>query len=250
MTFGDVALLVSAGILAGLASTVAGLASLVSYPALLVTGLSPLAANVTNTTALLFVAVGAAAGSRPELVGQSGRVARFGAATFAGGAVGAALLLTLPAAAFERAVPVLIAGAAVLLWVQPRQLARRGHHLAEDGPVVLGAVFVAGIYLGYFGAGGGIALLAVLAVAIPLPLARVNAIKNVSSGFANLVAAAGFAVFGPVRWAAVAPLAAGLLIGGAVGPLIARRLPAGILRGVIGLAALGLAASLAWRAYG
>jgi len=89
----------------------------------------------------------------------------------------------------------------------------------------------------------------VLAVAIPEPLARVNAIKNVSSGFANLVAAVGFAIFGPVRWAAVAPLAAGLLAGGAVGPLLVRRLPADLLRGIIALAALGLAASLAWSAY-
>lgn len=84
------------------------------------------------------------------------------------------------------------------------------------------------------------ALLAVLAVAIPEPLARVNAIKNVSSGFA---------VFGPVHWAAVAPLAVGLLIGGAAGPLIVRRLPSDALRVLIGLAALGLAASLAWDAY-
>ncbi|MCK9894313.1 sulfite exporter TauE/SafE family protein [Frankia sp. AgB32] len=250
MTFGDVALLVGAGILAGISSTVAGLASLVSYPALLVTGLTPLAANVTNTTALLFVAVGAAVGSRPELAGQSRRVGRFGTATFVGGAVGAALLLTLPASAFERAVPILIAGSSVLLWGQPRLLARRGRRPAEDGPAVLAAVLATGVYLGYFGAGGGIALLAVLAVAIPEPLTRVNAIKNVSSGFANLVAAAGFAAFGPVRWAAVAPLAAGLLVGGVVGPVIVRRLPADILRAVIGLAALGLAASLAWSAYG
>jgi uncharacterized membrane protein YfcA len=245
----DILLLVGAGVLAGITSTVAGLASLVSYPALLAVGLSPLAANVTNTTALLFVAVGAAAGSRPELAGQAGRVVRFGGVTFAGGMAGAALLLALPAGAFERAVPVLIAGAAGLLWAQPRILARRGERPAEHGAVVLGGVLLTGVYLGYFGAGGGVALLAVLAVAIPEPLARVNAIKNVSSGFANLVAAVGFAIFGPVRWAAVAPLAAGLLAGGAVGPLLVRRLPADLLRGIIALAALGLAASLAWSAY-
>lgn len=249
LTAADVALLLVAGVLAGITSTVAGLASLVSYPALLAVGLSPLAANVTNTTALLFVAVGAAAGSRPELAGQAGRVARFGGIALAGGAAGAALLLALPASAFERVVPVLIAGAAGLLWAQPRILARRGARPAERGPAVLGAVLLTGVYLGYFGAGGGVALLAVLAVAIPEPLARVNAVKNVSSGFANLVAAVGFAVFGPVRWAAVAPLAAGLLVGGALGPLIVRRLPADLLRVLIALAALGLAASLAWGAY-
>ncbi|MCM3884508.1 sulfite exporter TauE/SafE family protein [Frankia sp. R82] len=249
MTAGDVLLLIGAGVLAGITSTVAGLASLVSYPALLAAGLSPLAANVTNTSALLFVAVGAGLGSRPELVGQGARIGRYGAAMFAGGAAGAALLLALPASAFERVVPVLIAGSAVVLWLQPWILARRAPDAAEGGRVILALVVLTGVYLGYFGAGGGIALLAALAVAIPEPLARVNALKNVVSGFANVVAAVVFALFGPVRWLAVLPLAAGLLVGGAIGPLIVRRLPAGLLRALIGLAALGLAASLGWNAY-
>nr|MDT0667106.1 sulfite exporter TauE/SafE family protein [Micromonospora sp. DSM 115978] len=67
-------LLVVAGVLAGVTSTVAGLASLVSDPALLAVGLTAVEANVTNTAALLFVAVGAALGSRSELAGQAGRV--------------------------------------------------------------------------------------------------------------------------------------------------------------------------------
>ncbi|MCK9874418.1 sulfite exporter TauE/SafE family protein [Frankia sp. Ag45/Mut15] len=249
MSAGDVLLLIGAGVLAGITSTVAGLASLVSYPALLATGLPPLAANVTNTSALLFVAVGAGVGSRPELVGQGARLRRYGVAMFLGGAAGAALLLALPASAFERVVPVLIAGSAVVLWLQPSILARRRADAAEGGPVVFGLVLLTGVYLGYFGAGGGIALLAALAVAIPEPLVRVNALKNVVSGFANVVAAATFAVFGPVRWLSVLPLAAGLLVGGAVGPSLVRRLPPGLLRALVGLAALGLATSLALDAY-
>ncbi len=70
----ELALLVLAGVGAGLCGTVAGLASLISYPALLAAGLTPLAANVTNTTALLGGTVGAALGSRPELAGQGRRL--------------------------------------------------------------------------------------------------------------------------------------------------------------------------------
>ncbi|HEY2079946.1 MAG TPA: sulfite exporter TauE/SafE family protein, partial [Streptosporangiaceae bacterium] len=79
----EVALL-CVGVLAGIVSTVASLASVVSYPALLALGLGPVSANVTNTVALMFTGVGAAAGSRPELAGQGGRVVRLGLLTGAG----------------------------------------------------------------------------------------------------------------------------------------------------------------------
>ena len=68
--------LVVAGVLAGVAGSVAGLASLVSYPALLAVGLPALAANVTNTVALVLYTVGAASFSRRELAGQAGRLRR------------------------------------------------------------------------------------------------------------------------------------------------------------------------------
>ncbi|WP_277872662.1 sulfite exporter TauE/SafE family protein [Frankia sp. CcI49] len=253
MSAADVALLVGAGILAGITSTVAGLASLVSYPALLAVGLEPRTANMTNTAALLFVALGAALGSRTELAGQGGRVARFGAATLTGGALGAVLLMTTPARAFELVVPWLIVGAAVLLVLSPRLRPAAGDTaagpLGPRGPGLLAAVFAVSIYTGYFGAGAGVALLAIMAVMIPEPLARVNAVKNVASGFSNAVAAVLFAVVGSVAWTAAAPLAAGLLAGGAIGPRIVRALPAELLRWIIAAAAVGLAVSLGLDAY-
>src|SRR5512144_1996188 len=114
----DVAVLLGAGVVAGVVSTVVSFASLVSYPALLAVGLPPVAANVTNTVALVFTAVGAAAGSRPELAGQGGRVLRLGVVTAGGGAAGAALLLL--SRAFEAVAPWLIAGSSLLLLAQPR----------------------------------------------------------------------------------------------------------------------------------
>ena len=52
--------LIAAGVGGGIAMSVASVASMVSYPALLALGLPPLAANVTNTMALvqsLFIAL-------------------------------------------------------------------------------------------------------------------------------------------------------------------------------------------------
>jgi len=73
--------------------------------------------------------------------------------------------------------------------------------------------------------------------------------KNLLAGVANGIAAIAFAAFGPVRWMAVLPLAAGFLVGGRLGPSIVRRAPATALRVVIACAGLGLAAHLGITAY-
>ena len=249
MTLTHALVLLAAGIAAGIVSTVLSLASLVSYPVLLALGLPPLAANVTNTVSLVLTGAGSAAGSRPELAGQGPRIRRFGTLTALGGATGAAILLLAPAQTFQLVVPFLIAGASVLLAIQPR-IKRLSPRPGGERNVVLNvALFGAAVYVGYFGAGGGVLLLAVLGMMVEETLAQLNAIKNVVSGLANVVAAVGFAIFAPVRWAFVVPLAAGFLIGGWTGPKIVRRMPATGLRVAVAVAGLALAVKLALGAY-
>jgi uncharacterized membrane protein YfcA len=229
-------------------STVASLASVVSYPVLLALGLPPLPANVTNTVSLMFTGAGAALGSRPELDGQGRRVLRLGLVTAAGGAAGAALLLTTGARAFEAAAPVLIGVASLVLLLRPQRPVPAPEQ-AERSPLLLAGLFAVAVYVGYFGAAGGILLLAILTTMLTQSLARTNAVKNVINGFANAVAAIGFAVFGPVDWAAVGPLAAGFLIGGWAGPKMVRRLPGQALRYLVAAGGLGVAAWLGVQAY-
>jgi uncharacterized membrane protein YfcA len=249
VTVAEVLTLIGAGVLAGLVSVVASLASLVSYPVLLALGLPPLSANMTNTVALVFTGVGATAGSRPELAGQGGRARRIGLLTALGGAAGAALLLLTPPGAFEAVAPALIGGSALTLLAQP-VLQRRARQVSGERRLLLrAAVFGIAIYIGYFGAAGGILMVAALAAIFDQSLARTNALKNVVSGPANAVAALGFAVFGQVRWAFVAPLAAGFLIGGWAGPAIVRRIPGPVLRSIIGVAGLAVAVKLGIAAY-
>lgn len=241
--------LVGAGVAAGLAGSMAGLASLFSYPALLAAGLPAVSANVTNTVALTLNGVGSAAGSRLELTGQGMTVRRFGLVAALGGAGGAALLLLTPSEAFERIVPFLVALGSVVLILQPRiRAAAARHREGTDLRTVLG-LFVIMIYGGYFGAAAGVLVLAMLLVSLPVSLLQGNALKNVLLGVANAVAAVAFAIFGPVVWSAVLPLAAGVLAGSWAGPAVARRLPAAALRIGIGLAGLGLAVTLAIDAY-
>ena len=244
-------MLLAAGTAGGIFSTVVAIASLVTYPVLLALGVPPLAANMTNTVALVFTGAGSVAASRPELAGQGRRVLRLGIFTALGGAAGAAVLLLTPASTFTVVVPVLIGGASLVLLVQPRiSLLTPPAVMDTRRRLALGAaLFAVAMYIGYFGAAAGVLLLVVLTASISEPLVRVNAIKNAVNGMANGAAAACFAVFGDVRWNLVLPLAAGFLIGGWVGPKIARRVPAGMLRVLVSLCGLGLAAKLGISAY-
>jgi uncharacterized membrane protein YfcA len=256
-----------AGFGAGLTGSVAGLASLVSYPSLLALGIPPVAANVTNTVALLFTGVGAIAGSRPELRGQRRRARSLGLAALSGGLAGALLLLVTPPSTFSRLVPWLIGLSSLALLARraPRsgpaaapggaEGSNRADHataLLEAAPVSprLGAgVFLVAIYGGFFGAGAGVIVLALLLVMAPDALPRSVALKNLLVALSNLAAAVTFAAFGPVRWWAVLPLAVGGLAGGRLGPVVVRHVPAGLLRAAIACAGIGLAAHLGLDAY-
>src|SRR3984885_10705540 len=246
MKVSEVLVLLAAGTAGGIFSTVVAIASLVTYPALLALGVPPLAANMTNTVSLVLTGAGSVASSRPELAGQGRWVLRLGLITAAGGAAGAAILLLTPASAFTVVVPVLIGGASLVLLVQPRiSMLTTPADLDTRGRLALGAaLFAVAMYVGYFGAAAGVMLLVVLSAAIREPLVRVNAIKNAVSGMANAMAAICFALFGDVRWKLVLPLAAGFLIGGWIGPAIARRVPARTFRLFVAVCGLGLAIKL------
>ncbi len=161
-----------------------------------------------------------------------------------GAAIGATLLLTLPASAFDAIVPVLIAIAVILVVVQPRlseALARRGHTTAEHGPLLQLGVGATGVYGGYFGAAQGVILISLLGIGIRDDLQRLNALKNVLASTANLVAGVIFVFAADVDWAVAGLIAAGSIVGGALGARYGRRLDPGALRiliVVIGIVAI------------
>ncbi|MCV7369878.1 transporter [Mycolicibacterium duvalii] len=252
MSWSQALLLVGAGILGGLTGSIAGLASVATYPALLLFGLPPVTANVTNTTALVFNAVGSIAGSRPELARQTADVKRLIPAALAGGAVGAILLLSTPAEGFERIVPVLLgfASAAILVPVRVHPARVTSPRRRRVTTLLQGAAIMAiCIYGGYFGAAAGVLLLALLLRAGRTHLADANATKNVVLGIANTVAAGIFAVAAPVRWDAAIVLGLGCLVGSRLGPVVVRHAPQRSLRIAIGLAGLALTLQLGWDAY-
>jgi uncharacterized protein len=245
--------LAGAGVLGGLTGSIAGLASVATYPALLLVGLPPVTANVTNTVALVFNGVGSVWGSRPELEGQQKWIMRIAPVAVLGGAAGAALLLSTPAEGFEKVVPILLglASAAILLPRRGNRRVRVADHQRHTAGVLLEstAIFLICIYGGYFGAAAGVLLLALLLRVGHATLAHANAGKNVILGIANGVAAIIFAFLAPVHWPAVLALGIGCLIGSRLGPIVVRHAPAAPLRAVIGVAGLALAVKLGIDAY-
>jgi uncharacterized membrane protein YfcA len=145
--------------------------------------------------------------------------------------------------------PLLIGGASLLILMQPWLQTHARFQPRGITPVTAAAYFATATYIGYFGAAGGVLALVSLGAIIDRPLTHVNAAKAVLAGAANGAAAVGFALFGPVRWAMVVPLATGLFIGGLVGPAIARRLPTAAFRLLIAVCGLGVAVLLAVRTY-
>lgn len=247
MDVSHVALLLAAGLAAGSVNAVAGGGSLITFPALLSTGLGQVAANVTNSVAVSPGYLASVYGSRSDLAdlansrGRRTLLALLPTAV-AGTAAGCALLLATPSAAFEVIVPFLVLAAAIVLAFQarlrelvghPRQMSPRRRGIALHATVGLGAV-----YGGYFGAALGVMLVAGLGLVLDENLARINALKNAVStvvGFGTVIA---FALFGPVDWRSVAILVPATLAGGYLGARLARRLPPRVLRVVI--VALGL----------
>ena len=245
-----VGLLVGAGVLAGALGTAGGITSLVSYPALLAVGVAPLPANVVNLVAVVACWPGTALASRQELVGTSPILKRGLPVAAIGAGFGAVLLLTTTPGVFSRVVPFLVAAGSLSLLAQPALTAaaarlrahpsRRGSGgpLLESTGLVLVLVGLVSVYSGYFGAGSGVLLLVVAMVLLDPGLPRANAIKNMLIGASAVTSAAVFIVAGPVDWAAVTPLALGLFTGSLLGPVLARRMPARLVRSTV--AALGL----------
>ena len=241
----DDALLLAAGVLAGAMGSAGAVTSLVSYPALLAVGISPLPANVTQAVAFVACLPGSALGSRPELRGQWPWVRRWALVAAAGGAAGVALLLGTPGHVFGRIVPFLLVSASVGLLLQPWiSTWREGRSGRGDRYLLPCGLFAVSVYDGYFGAGSGVMVLALLLLTVDVEHVRANALKNVIVGISDLVATIGFVLFGPVRWDAALPLALGLLAGSLGGPAVARRVPPNVLRIVAACAGIGLAIRL------
>lgn len=231
-----------AGIGAGTINTIIGSGTLITFPTLVLLGVPPVTANISNNIGLVPGSLTGAIGYRAELVGAAPALRRLVPMSLAGALVGAGLLLVLDPAVFRAVVPVLILLGVVLVVVGPRvnawALRRRESGAGSERShrrVMQGGVLGAGVYGGYFGAAQGVILMGIMGALSSEPLQRLNGYKNVLGTIVNAVAALVFVVAAPDRidWLVVLLIAVGATIGGVIGAGVGRRLPTRVLRAVI-----------------
>jgi hypothetical protein len=239
--------ILAVGLAGGAINTIVGAASLLTFPVLLALGYPAVTANVSNTIGLgVPGSLSGAYGYRRELAGQRARVLALLPASLLGGAAGAALLIWLPGA-FRGVVPYLILVAVALVLTQPwiaRWRSERGRIAEHPGPLLHSGMFATSVYGGYFGAAQGVIMLALLGVTLDDDLQRLNAVKNLISALVNAIAGVLFVLFADVSWWVVVLLAVSSTVGGQVGAVLGRRIPANALRAAIVIVGTAVAVKL------
>ena len=251
MTGAEQLAVLAAGLGAGVLTSTVGVASLLSFPVLLAVGLPPVVANASNTVGMTPAGLSGSFGYRRELGEHPGVTLAVLVTCAVGSVAGATLLLALPSDVFAAVAPWLILFTCLLVGAQPtisRWLRRRHAHQVAAPRTTMSpptAFFAAltGVYGGYFGAGSGVMMVAVLGFGLDLDLRIVNALKTLAVLAANLVASIIFLAVADLDWAAILLLAAGSVVGGYLGSHLGRRLPSGLLRALIVI--VGITAAIA-----
>ncbi len=269
-----------AALVAGAINALAGGGTLVSFPVLVALGVPAVDANVTNTVALVPGYCSGAWAQRDDLRPQLRSARTLAVASFVGGLAGSVLLVTIPAQAFRIAIPYLLLLSCALLlsqdWLRerlrpngattdgsPSEATRDGRPdgappgppasaapprssttAGYQSPLLVGAVLLAALYGGFFGAGLGIMLLAVLGLFSTQPLPQVNALKQALSFVINLVAALFFVFSGRVVWELVPGMAVAAMIGAVLGTRLVRVIDPLRMRWIV--VAFGVAAAVAF----
>jgi uncharacterized membrane protein YfcA len=239
MTTIQLVLIALASAAAGLVNALAGGGTLITFPTLISLGFPAIAANVTNTVALVPGYLGATITQSKDLRGQEKRLIFLLPAGLIGGLIGGLLLLNTGEKLFRSLVPYLILLASGLLaiqdpirsFVQRRAKNKNSKNVPEAWTAL--PVGFAGIYGGYFGAGLSVIVLAVLGLMLDESLTRLNAVKQAIAFSVNITAAVLFIFSGKVVWSAALVMAVGALIGGALGGRLAGRIKPAMLRWIV-----------------
>lgn len=259
-TWWQAALILIAGVWAGLINTIVGSGTLVTFPVLVSLGVPPVTATMSNAMGLIAGNLTGAWSYRAELRGLRGTLLKLLPCSMVGGAIGAALLMVLPEEVFSYAAPVLIVVALFFVVFQPTlqgivrarkeaqaaaiaETARaRGEQPAPLDPdtlpqpsILYVLVFIAGIYGGYFVAAQGVLLLGILGVFLLASLQSANAVKIFLVAAVNIVAAVSYILFSfdRIDWWVVVLIAASSTLGAWLGAKVGRRLSPVALRTVI-----------------
>lgn len=247
MTLSHAALLFGVAILGGAINSVAGGGSFLCFPALLFTGVPPVNANATNTLALWPGTLASVGAYRREFLQASPRqILSLVLTGIVGALVGAIILLKTPQLTFLHMVPWLLASATVIFcfssrisrWVRERE-ARTG----TSGRITTGAALVQlviAVYIGFFGAGAGILMLALFAFMGMESIHTMNAFKTMLASICNGVALIAFIVARAIWWPQALLMIVGAAFGGYFGAHYAQKVEPSKVRMIVIFIGAGL----------
>jgi uncharacterized protein len=231
MSLYQASLLFGTALVAGALNSVAGGGSFLSFPALVLTGVPPINANATNTMALWPGTLASVGAYRRELEREGRRMLIPLIITgLVGGLLGAVILLKTPQATFLRLIPYLLASATLLFAVSgriSRWVRSRSSHVNNPRIAMLGGAFIQlciAVYIGFFGAGAGILMLAMFAVLGVESIHTMNAYKTVLATVCNGIAVITFIVAGAIMWKQAMLMLAAASVGGYFGAYFAQKM--------------------------
>lgn len=250
MTLFDIAILVIAAFGAGVLNTIAGGGTFLTFPALVFTGMPPVAANATSAVSVFPGYLAGAFGFRNEL-GEFDRkgLLRLSLITLSGGAVGSGLLLASSNEAFSIVVPFLLLAATLAFLLGDRIRAFADAHARAVTPQGALGLFAVSVYGGYFNGGLGIVLLALFALWGMTDLHGMNGLKNGLSFVLSSISVAVFALAGLVAWPQALLMMLAATAGGYAGAPLARALPKQAVRWLIAAIGFGMSAVFFWRLF-
>jgi hypothetical protein len=256
MTSIEIVSLMTAACAAGAINAIAGGGTLITFPVLILFGVSPVTANATSTLALVVGTSGSLFGFRKMLAEVRPWFATFIPVSVAGGWIGSILLTRCSEKSFSALVPYLVLFATLLFMLQGlvrRRVAHEAlqqthssggrHHLA----VAMFFQFLVSVYGGYFGAGIGILMLASLGFLGFSDIHRMNTLKNVLGSLINLVASLWFVMSGLIDWHRMGVMTVGAVLGYYLGATWSQKLPQSMARAVITTIGIVITAVMFWK---
>jgi len=228
-----------AGVVAGISNGIAGGGTFLSFPTLVALGIPTLTANVSSTVGIVPSTFGGIRGFRKELALHKKLLIELIPTCMLGSIVGTVLLLTGSNQTFRDVVPWLIGAATLLFALAPRitkylsaaELSENTSPIRRRSLFV--GIFIASIYGGYFGAGLGIVLLAVMALTLPFEIYELQGMRSALGMLINTVASVVFIIRGHLALDAVYALLIGALIGGWLGTLLIKRVSPKVVRTLV-----------------
>ncbi|WP_315755651.1 MULTISPECIES: sulfite exporter TauE/SafE family protein [unclassified Bradyrhizobium] len=233
------ALLASAGLMAGAVNAIAGGGTLFAFPALISVGLPPVVANASCALAVWPGHAAAIPVSWKQISNARQGLVRRSIVALLGGLAGSGLLLMTGERAFAAVIPWLLLFATLLFALGPQLRRLMAARKLADGPsapdslLMLGIEFVFAVYGGYFGAGLGVLLMAGLTLAGHGDFHETAGMKNYLASLTTSIAVIVFIVSGTIAWPQTLCVLVGAIAGGMIGTTVSRRISPNLLRAAV-----------------